>query len=74
MLSEKLEPLVEGVRNNRVKWLDLAESSRITEPKETTDDQNFESSENNNLSKQSDDTIVENCTTPTQANCIDMDS
>jgi len=47
MLSDKLEPLVEGVRNNRVKWMEIAAAnSLLNNPPETKDN-------NDNVSKPS---------------------
>lgn len=78
-LSDKLEPLVEGVRYNRIKWLELAEQTPELIPENDMDqnsegniDENSEISEKNDSSKTDD--ILQNCTNPSEANGIDIDS
>lgn len=40
MLSDKLEPLVEGVRNNRVKWMEIAAANSLVNSTPETKDSN----------------------------------
>ncbi|XP_076275269.1 phosphodiesterase 11 isoform X2 [Rhynchophorus ferrugineus] len=47
-LSDKLEPLVEGVRQNRVHWMDIAAANRLVTPEEEEERDN-----NDNVSKPS---------------------
>ncbi|KAJ8970487.1 hypothetical protein NQ314_001204 [Rhamnusium bicolor] len=49
MLSDKLEPLVEGVRQNRIKWLEIAAANCLMPETEM----NKERDNNDNLSKPS---------------------
>lgn len=63
---------MEGVRQNRVKWLELAESTQVTSPEPNSECVNEENSENNNVPKA--DETVENCSPTSETNCIEMGS